>query len=243
MLIWLRYKTNNDMTEPTGKITGKHGGPRPNSGRKHKYAEETTVIRVPVSKKYYVQQLLARTASNEIPFDNRKSDLSPTLDLQRVEIRSDVKIPFMDELIVAGFPSPASDHIQDVVDLNDLLIRNKDATFMGRIGSESMLDAGFDIGDIVIIDRSITPVHKDIVIAMIDNDFTMKQLMLCKYDGSDCDDKEYIGKPFPAGQERYQQPVWFKAANPAYKNIYPLPGQTIEIIAVVTHNIKKVCRR
>lgn len=221
----------------------KRGGVQPNSGRKSKYDEATTVIRVPISKKEYVQQLLARNASNEIPFDKSKTDLIPIFDMQRIEVSSSVKIPFMSELIVAGFPSPASDHIQDVVDLNDLLIKNKDATFMGRIGSESMLDAGFDIGDVIILDRSITPVHKDIVIAMIDNEFTMKQLMLCAYDGSDCDDKTNFGKSFPGGKARYQQPIWFKAANPAYNNIYPVPEQTIEIVAVVTHNIKKIFKR
>ena len=131
-----------------------------------------------------------------------------------------------------------------MLDLNEHLIRNKSATFVGRVGSLSMQGAGFDKDDEILIDRSIEARHKDIVIAMIDNKFTMKRLMLCEYeDDDDCDSPRNRDKSLSASLSEFDQPIWFKAENPEFTNIYPQPGQTVTIIGVVTYNIKKVFKR
>lgn len=78
--------------------------------------------------------------------------------------------------VQGGFPSPAEDFYQPRVDLNELLIHQPEATFFMRIRGVSMRDAGIDDGDYVIIDRSLAPKHGSLVVAIIDNEFTLKQL-------------------------------------------------------------------
>lgn len=82
------------------------------------------------------------------------------------------------ERVAAGFPSPAQDDIEQALDLNEYLIRNENATFIVKANSLSMLDAGIDIDDPLIVDRSIPAKSGDIVIALIDNDFTVKRLII-----------------------------------------------------------------
>ena len=182
--------------------------------------------------------------SSLIAFPDPQQDLSSELALTRVKVLTHYQIPVAQELIPAGFPSPAEDHIEDVLDLNEHLIRNKSATFVGRVGSLSMQGAGFDKDDEILIDRSIEARHKDIVIAMIDNKFTMKRLMLCEYDDDDdCDSPRNRDKSLSDSLSEFDQPIWFKAENPEFTNIYPQAGQPVTIIGVVTYNIKKVFKR
>ena len=245
------------------KESPKRGGVRPSAGRKPQYDEPTAVIRVPVSKKQLVKDFLktglvhavqgnvvgdARSAlasqRTVIAFPDPQQDLSSELALTRVKVLTHYQIPVAQELIPAGFPSPAEDHIEDVLDLNEHLIRNKSATFVGRVGSLSMQGAGFDKNDEILIDRSIEARHKDIVIAMIDNKFTMKRLMLCEYDDDDdSDSQRNRDNSLSDSLSEFDQPIWFKAENPEFSNIYPQPGQTVTIIGVVTYNIKKVFKR
>lgn len=230
------------------KQSPKRGGMRPSAGRKPQYDEPTAVIRVPVSKKQLVKDFLKTGVvdgnSGLLAFPTAQQDLSSELSLTRVKALTHYQIPVAQELIPAGFPSPAEDHIEDVLDLNEHLIRNKSATFVGRVGSLSMLNAGFDKDDEILIDRSIEARHKDIVIAMIDNKFTMKRLMLCEYeDDDDCDSPRNRDKSLSDSLSEFDQPIWFKAENPEFTNIYPQPGQTVTIIGVVTYNIKKVFKR
>ena len=245
------------------KESPKRGGMRPSAGRKPQYDEPTAVIRVPVSKKQLVKDFLRNglvhavqgnavgdargVSANQrtvIAFPDPQQDLSSELALTRVKVLTHYQIPVAQELIPAGFPSPAEDHIEDVLDLNEHLIRNKSATFVGRVGSLSMQGAGFDKDDEILIDRSIEARHKDIVIAMIDNKFTMKRLMLCEYDDDDdCDSPRNRDKSLSDSLSEFDQPIWFKAENPEFSNIYPQAGQTVTIIGVVTYNIKKVFKR
>lgn len=83
---------------------------------------------------------------------------------------------FVSATVQGGFPSPAEDFYQPRVDLNTLLIRQPEATFFMRIRGTSMRDMGIDDGDYAIIDRSLTPKHGNLVVAIIDNEFTLKQL-------------------------------------------------------------------
>ncbi|MFW2788043.1 LexA family protein, partial [Acinetobacter baumannii] len=109
--------------------------------------------------------------------------------------------------------------IEQALDLNEYLIRNENATFIVKANSLSMLDAGIDIDDPLIVDRSIPAKSGDIVIALIDNDFTVKRLMI---------DTQF-----------HPPKVWLKAENPDYQNIYIEEGQELVIWGVVTYNLKR----
>lgn len=78
--------------------------------------------------------------------------------------------------IRAGFPSPAEDYLQDSLDFNRDMIRHPDATFYARVKGDSMIEAGICDGDIAVIDRSLEPFHNAIVVAFINNEFTIKYL-------------------------------------------------------------------
>ena len=78
--------------------------------------------------------------------------------------------------INAGFPSPAEDHTDLDLDLNEHLIKHPAATFIVKASGFSMIDAGIHSGDLLIIDRSITPQNNNIVIASIFGDLTVKKL-------------------------------------------------------------------
>lgn len=80
--------------------------------------------------------------------------------------------------IKAGFPSPAEDYIHESLDFNRDIVRHPESTFYGRISGDSMIDAGFNEGDIAVIDRSRQPRNGDVVVAYINNEFTIKYLDL-----------------------------------------------------------------
>jgi DNA polymerase V len=78
--------------------------------------------------------------------------------------------------VYAGFPSPAADHAQKRIDLNEHLIRNKEATFLFRVRGDSMTGVGIYQGDTLLVDSSIDPRHNAIVLAVLNNEFTVKRL-------------------------------------------------------------------
>lgn len=80
--------------------------------------------------------------------------------------------------IKAGFPSPADDYLRDSLDFNRDLIKNPEATFYGRVSGDSMRDAGINEGDIAVIDRSLQPVDGDVIVAYVNEEFTIKYLDL-----------------------------------------------------------------
>jgi len=80
--------------------------------------------------------------------------------------------------IRAGFPSPAQDYLHDSLDFNRDLIRNPEATFYGRVEGASMIEAGICDGDIAVIDRSVEAQNGDVVVAYINEEFTIKYLDL-----------------------------------------------------------------
>lgn len=86
--------------------------------------------------------------------------------------------------IKAGFPSPADDYLRDSLDFNRDLIKNPEATFYGRVSGDSMRDAGINDGDIAVIDRSLQPADGDVIVAYVNEEFTIKYLDLThKEDG------------------------------------------------------------
>ncbi len=85
-------------------------------------------------------------------------------------------IPLFSETVPAGFPSPAQDYVERSLDLNELCIQHPAATYFVRAQGESMQEGGIFDGDILVVDRSLKARHEDIVIACLDNEFTVKQL-------------------------------------------------------------------
>ncbi len=92
------------------------------------------------------------------------------------EARTSLWIPLVAANVEAGFPSPADDHLERSLDLNEHLVKNPAATFFVRVKGESMRDAGISTGDILVVDRSVQPKDRQIVVAMLDGDFTVKRL-------------------------------------------------------------------
>ena len=86
------------------------------------------------------------------------------------------ELKLLSHRISAGFPSPAADYAEDGLDLNHYLVQNKPATFMFTVKGDSMLGAGICDGDKVVVDKALKPKHKDIVVAVVDGEYTIKRL-------------------------------------------------------------------
>ena len=147
----------------------KHGGFRLGSGRKFGsgfFGEETKVIRVPASRIVEIKKYIKsryQTSNTDTIMLAHSSPQKKYLNL-------------FDQKVPAGFPSPADDHIEKVLDLNEYLITRKETTFFVKIKGDSMIDASIHDGDIVIVDRSREAKIGDIILASIDGEFTIKIL-------------------------------------------------------------------
>ena len=124
--------------------------------------------------------------------------------------------PLMAEAVIAGFPSPAEQHVETPLDLNAYLIDKPAATFFVRVEGNSMLNAGILPGDILAVDRSLKPSDGSIVIACVDNEFTVKYLR--QRDGM----------------------VFLEAANPDFDPIKFKPGMELRIFGVVKGVVRKL---
>ena len=123
---------------------------------------------------------------------------------------------FFDTGISAGFPSPADDFKQQRLSLDKELIKNKEATFFARVSGQSMIGAGLDDNDLLVIDRSLEPAHNKIAVCFLDGEFTVKRLKVDK-DG-----------------------VWLQPENPDYPIIKITEENDFVIWGIVTSVIKKV---
>ena len=134
---------------------------------------------------------------------NDCADRPPPLPLPYLE---DTKVP-------AGFPSPADDFAVKPLDLNDLLVTRPLATFLMRASGTSMIDAGIQDGDLLVVNRALRPEHGQVVVAQIDNDFTVKYL------------------------HKKGDRVKLVPANKTFPEILMTDGQTLQIIGVVTGSV------
>ncbi|RSK41691.1 LexA family protein [Mangrovimonas spongiae] len=123
---------------------------------------------------------------------------------------------FFDSGISAGFPSPADDFKEERLSLDSELIKNKEATFFARVSGQSMIDAGLDDNDLLVIDRSLQPENDKIAVCFLDGEFTVKRLKVEK-DG-----------------------LWLLPANKNYKPIKISPENEFVIWGIVTNVIKKL---
>lgn len=126
--------------------------------------------------------------------------------------------PLMESSAACGFPSPAEQYVESPLDLNTLLVRKPAATFFVRATGESMRDAGIRPGDILVVDRSLTPVDGAIVIACVDNEFTVKYL------------------------RKQGRAVALEAAAPGYPTLHFGEGMELRIFGVVTACIHQFVR-
>lgn len=85
-----------------------------------------------------------------------------------------LKLPLFSISVNAGPPTPASDHVEERIDLATLLVESPESTFLVRVTGESMVDASVAPGDILIVDRSIEPRNNDPVLAIVNGEFTLK---------------------------------------------------------------------
>jgi DNA polymerase V len=88
------------------------------------------------------------------------------------------KQPLFEATVTAGFPSPAADYEEDKLDLNKHLIKNPAATFFVRVTGDSMTGAGIHSGDLLVVDRSLEPRDKNVVIAAINGELTVKRIRI-----------------------------------------------------------------
>lgn len=92
------------------------------------------------------------------------------------EFTEDLFLPLFIERVPCGFPSPAQDYIEDRLDLNKLVLRHPSATYFIRVSGDSMIEAGINHDDLLVVDRSLTAEHGDIVVAAVAGEFTVKEL-------------------------------------------------------------------
>jgi DNA polymerase V len=163
----------------TLKTVNNRGGKRANAGRKvgsGKFSEPTTVMRVPVSHKESVADFVGSLARKQASvFLKANIDAVATFELPTSQL-SALKRPLFNSKVPAGFPSPADDHVEKRLDPNEYLIEQEDATFFVTIQGESMIDVGLMPGDKAIINRAKLAKVGDIVLAVIDGEFTIKTL-------------------------------------------------------------------
>jgi len=102
---------------------------------------------------------------------NVKTIHTPDLSVKRHQLLFDAAVP-------AGFPSPAADYEQSRLDLNKHLVSNPAATFFVKVTGDSMVGAGIYHGDLLIVDRSLEPKDKSVVIAVLDGELTVKRIRI-----------------------------------------------------------------
>lgn len=130
-----------------------------------------------------------------------------------VATKKDLEIPLFMVPVEAGFPSPADDYLEGKLDLNEYLIKHPAATIFVKAPDDSMVKAGIFPGDILIVDRSIKPTDKKVIVALIDGLFSVRRISKIK------------GKVFLIAENENYQPIQIE------------PETDCEIWGVVTNAI------
>ncbi|HSI45321.1 MAG TPA: translesion error-prone DNA polymerase V autoproteolytic subunit [Methylophilus sp.] len=163
------------------------GGKQPGAGRKPgsiTRLEDTVAIRIPASQKPVVSELMQTYYAKKQRLIQFKKNLDSVALLgQPAEQLHTVRLSLFQSKVPAGFPSPADDHIETRLDTNEYLIDQPDTTFFVTIQGDSMIGVGLMPGDKAVVDKGKKAVMGDIVLAMIDGEFTIKTLAQ-RQDGS-----------------------------------------------------------
>ena len=139
---------------------------------------------------------------------------SNTLTFFVPDFTSELKIPYIKEGVSAGFPSPAADFSENNIDLNKELSENPLATFYIKVKGNSMIDAGINDKDVLVVDRSLEPRDNKIAICFVDGEFTVKRIKVEK----DC--------------------LYLMPENPNYEPIKVTEENQLIIWGIVTYVIK-----
>ncbi|NOU24099.1 MAG: translesion error-prone DNA polymerase V autoproteolytic subunit [Methylotenera sp.] len=205
------------MNDNDQYLNSKRGGIRQGAGRRNgtgKFREPTTVLRVPASQTTVIKDFL-------IAYQRKKLtvDIDAVIDFEWPKLNTPpINLLLYSSKVSAGFPSPAEEHVEKRLNPNDFLIDQMDATFFVTIQGYSMMDVGLLPNDKAVVDRSKQASIGDIVLAVIDGEFTIKTLSRNK-DGSP--------KLLPANSTGAYSPIEIKE------------GMNFEIWGVVTGSFRR----
>ena len=132
------------------------------------------------------------------------------------DLENQIELPYISSGIKAGFPSPAADFDESKISLDNVLVKNKEATFYAKASGNSMTGAGIDDGDILVIDRSLEPKNNKVAVCFIDGEFTVKRIKI------------------------EEEAVFLMPENPSYKPIKIAPENDLIIWGIVTYVIKSL---
>lgn len=198
-----------------------HGGRRIGAGRKKGTVikEPTAVMRIPESQKPVIADFLKAYRRNQSTHKQSTHLVDQPTVFERPTIAPAKRHwPLFSSKVAAGFPSPADEHVEKRLDPNEFLIDDEEATFFVTIQGYSMIDSGLLPGDKAVVDRSKTASLGDIVLAVVDGEFTIKLLAKTKQ-----------GNPrlLPANHSGEYQPIEIKE------------GMQFEIWGVVTGSFRR----
>jgi len=127
-----------------------------------------------------------------------------------------IRLPLFSTAVNAGFPSPVDDYVEARLDLNEHLIKNPAAIFFVRVEGNSMINAGINSGDILIVDKSIEWRNNSVIIAIINGEFTVKRIRKTK------------------------TRIYLMPDNPEFKEIEIVPSMDFQVWGVVIYVIHKL---
>jgi DNA polymerase V len=104
----------------------------------------------------------------------------PKINFFLPDFDNQLELPYISSGIKAGFPSPAADFDESKISLDNVLVKNREATFYAKASGSSMIGAGINDGDILVIDRSIEPQNNKVAVCFIDGEFTIKRIQVEK---------------------------------------------------------------
>jgi DNA polymerase V len=136
--------------------------------------------------------------------------------IYKAEIDKKIKLPLYYCTVSAGFPSPADDYIDKKLDLNEYIIKHPASTFLVKVRGNSMQDCGISNDDLLVVDRSLDPIDKSIVVAFLDGEFTIKRVRIKK------------------------EKLYLVPENTDYKSIEVTKEMDFQVWGVVTHAIKSI---
>ncbi len=179
--------------------------------------------------------------------ENPFASISPSSDIvisrpaeeegdRSTEVLTETLARMAEDGIHAGFPSPAQDYMSPFLDLNKELVKHPLSTFYGRVVGDSMIDAGVEEGDILVIDKSIEPTQGAMAVCFIDGEFALKFISF-----------EDPGNPSVEASAQkssynilHTGELWLLPANKKYPPIHVTEGNDFTVWGIVTYVIKKI---
>jgi DNA polymerase V len=170
---------------------------------------------------------------------NLDNSLGKNPKIYKPELKTSYKLPIFITPVRAGFPSPATDYEEAKLDLNTHLIAHPNATFFVHIDGDSMIDAKIQSGDIAIVDRSLEAVNGDVILAVIDGDFTIKRLEIRDKKGEIIKDLKQKNAKLTIATQNTKQ-IRLLPENPEFEPIEITGNMTFQVWGVVTSVIHKM---